>query len=196
MFVRTAGERDLEAIRALLVETWHATYDGIYGAAKVTEITDDWHSIASLRRRLSRPNSEFLVADDGKRIGGMSFAEVDEAGSTVTLKQLYVLPAFQGRGIGSMLLDEVIESFAEAKLMRLEVEEANDKAIASMSRKASPERVVRPIAATKTPVFQRWFTRCRWSEFSRALVSQDSTAPEGTSKILGEAANDGCAEKT
>jgi ribosomal protein S18 acetylase RimI-like enzyme len=130
MFVRTAGERDLEAIRALLVETWHATYDGIYGAAKVTEITDDWHSIASLRRRLSRPNSEFLVADDGKRIGGMSFAEADEAGSTVTLKQLYVLPAFQGRGIGSMLLDEVIESFAEAKLMRLEVEEANDKAIA------------------------------------------------------------------
>lgn len=130
MFVRTAGERDLEAIRALLVETWHATYDGIYGAAKVTEITDDWHSIASLRRRLSRPNSEFLVADDGKRIGGMSFAEADEAGGTVTLKQLYVLPAFQGRGIGSMLLDEVIESFSEAKLMRLEVEEANAKAIA------------------------------------------------------------------
>jgi ribosomal protein S18 acetylase RimI-like enzyme len=130
MFVRTAGERDLEAIRALLVETWHATYDGIYGAEKVTEITDDWHSIASLRRRLSRPNSEFLVADDGKRVGGMSFAEADETGGTVILKQLYVLPAFQGRGIGSMLLDEVIESFAEAKLMRLEVEEANDKAIA------------------------------------------------------------------
>lgn len=130
MFVRTAGERDLEAIRALLVETWHATYDGIYGAEKVTEITDDWHSIASLRRRLTRPNSEFLVADDGKRIGGISFAEADETGGTVTLKQLYVLPAFQGRGIGSMLLDEVIESFSEAKLMRLEVEEANAKAVA------------------------------------------------------------------
>ncbi len=49
MFVRTASERDLVAIRALLVETWHATYDAIYGAAKVTEITDEWHSIASLR---------------------------------------------------------------------------------------------------------------------------------------------------
>ena len=130
MFVRTAGERDLEAIRALLVETWHATYDGIYGAEKVTEITNDWHSIASLRRRLTRPNSEFLVADDGKRIGGMSYAEADETGVTVTLRQLYVLPAFQGRGIGSMLLDEIIESFAEARLLRLEVEEQNEKAIA------------------------------------------------------------------
>jgi len=40
MFVRTVGAHDLEAVRALLMETWHATYDGIYGAAKVTEITD------------------------------------------------------------------------------------------------------------------------------------------------------------
>lgn len=130
MFVRTASERDLEAIRALLVETWHATYDGIYGPAKVTEITDDWHSIASLGRRLTRPNAEFLVADDGKRIAGVAYAEVDPTGATVMLKQLYVLPDLQGRGIGGMLLEEVIESFSDAKLMRLEVEEQNLKAIA------------------------------------------------------------------
>jgi ribosomal protein S18 acetylase RimI-like enzyme len=129
MFVRTASERDLELVRALLVETWHATYDQIYGAGKVTEITNDWHSIASLRRRLRRPNSEFLVADDGARIGGMSYAEADETGSTVMLNQLYVLPAFHRRGIGGMLLDEIIESFSEAKLIRLEVEEQNAKAI-------------------------------------------------------------------
>jgi hypothetical protein len=31
VFIRTAGERDLDEIRTLLVETWHDTYDGIYG---------------------------------------------------------------------------------------------------------------------------------------------------------------------
>jgi ribosomal protein S18 acetylase RimI-like enzyme len=130
MFVRTAGDRDLAAIRALLVETWHATYDAIYGAAKVTEITDQWHSIASLRTRLTRPNSEFLVADDGKRIGGVAFAEGADGGELVVLKQLYVLPGLQGRGIGGMLLDEIIESFPEARAIRLEVEEQNKRAIA------------------------------------------------------------------
>ena len=45
MFVRSASERDLAAVRALLVETWHATYDPIYGAERVTAITDDWHSM-------------------------------------------------------------------------------------------------------------------------------------------------------
>ena len=77
MFVRTASERDLQAVRALLVETWHATYDQIYGVERVTAITDDWHSLAVLKRRLDRPNAEFLVADDGKQLGGMAYAAVD-----------------------------------------------------------------------------------------------------------------------
>ena len=128
MFVRTASERDLQAVRALLVETWHATYDHIYGAERVTAITDDWHSIASLKRQLDRPNAEFLVADDGTQLGGMAFAAVDAAGTSVMIRQLYVRPAFQGCGIGGMLLDEIIESFPDATLFRLEVEEANTRA--------------------------------------------------------------------
>ena len=130
MFVRTAGERDLAAIRALLVETWHATYDAICGVGRVTEITDRWHSVASLRSRLTRPNSEFLVADDGTRLGGVAFAESSDDGEQVTLRQLYVLPSLQGRGIGGMLLDEVIDSFPEASAISVEVEERNAKAVA------------------------------------------------------------------
>jgi ribosomal protein S18 acetylase RimI-like enzyme len=129
VFVRTASERDLKAVRDLLVETWHATYDGIYGVDRVTAITDDWHSIASLKRRLGQPNAEFLLADDGKELGGMAYAAADAAGTSVMLHQLYVRPKFQGRGVGGMLLDEIIESFPDATLFRLEVEEANAKAI-------------------------------------------------------------------
>jgi ribosomal protein S18 acetylase RimI-like enzyme len=130
MFVRTASERDLAPIHALLVETWHATYDSIYGAARVAEITDDWHSIASLRARLTRPNSEFLVADDGKRIGGIAFAAATTDAKTILLNQLYVLPACRRQGIGHALLEEVEASFPEARTLRVEVEEANAAAIA------------------------------------------------------------------
>ena len=130
MFVRTAGERDLPAVRALLVETWHATYDAIYGVEKVTAITDDWHSIASLGARLDTPNTEFLVADDGKAIGGMAFATTVDDGRTVMLHQLYVRPGMQGRGIGGLLLDEIEGCFPGADKVRLEVEEKNAKAVA------------------------------------------------------------------
>ncbi len=130
MFVRTASRRDLEAVRALLVETWHDTYDAIYGAAKVTAITGDWHSIAALEARLDTPNTEFLVADDGKAIGGMAFATTVDDGRTVMLHQLYVRPGMQGRGIGGLLLDEIEGCFPGADKVRLEVEEKNAKAVA------------------------------------------------------------------
>lgn len=130
MFVRTVGERDLAAVRALLVETWHATYDRTYGEARVTRMTDAWHSIEALRARLAQPRSEFVVADDGAEIAGMAFAAADESGKTVTLRQLYVRPDRQGRGIGGMLLDEVVESFPDANMITLEVDPDNAKAIA------------------------------------------------------------------
>ncbi len=128
MFVRTASARDLAAVRDLLVETWHQTYDGIYGRARVDAITGDWHSIASLTARLDQPHGEFLVADDGTQIAGIAFAT--GSGGPVALHQLYVRPGMQGRGIGSLLLDEVIDSFPDARFVRVEVEEKNEKAVA------------------------------------------------------------------
>lgn len=129
MFVRTASKQDLEAVRALLVATWHDTYDSIYGAEAVTKITNEWHSIQALSQYLKQPASEFLVADDGKRIGGVAFASTVDSGRTVQLFQLYVLPALQGQGIGGLLLDEVEGCFPEADKIRLEVAEENKKAV-------------------------------------------------------------------
>jgi ribosomal protein S18 acetylase RimI-like enzyme len=130
MFVRTASPRDIPAIRALLVETWHATYDAIYGKDRVTAITGDIYSSQALGDWQTRPHSEFLVADDGSLIGGVAFATTDDGGKTLLLHQLYVAPACQGRGIGGLLLDEVEGCFPDAVTVRLEVEARNARAIA------------------------------------------------------------------
>jgi len=115
-------------VRELLVETWHATYDRLYGPEKVTQITNSWHSLEALGRKLGRPNSEFLVADDGKRLHGMAFATC--AAKIITLHQLYVLPGSHRRGIGQALLDEALQCFDDATAVRLEVDPGNEKAIA------------------------------------------------------------------
>ena len=130
MYVRTAGSRDIAAIRDLLVETWHATYDSIYGPERVTAITDKWHATDALRRHLDEPDAEFLVADDGRQIAGVAFATARDGGKTVMLRQLYVRPAQQGRGVGGLLLDEIEGSFHDADKMLVEVEEKNARAVA------------------------------------------------------------------
>ncbi|MGV3551838.1 N-acetyltransferase family protein [Rhizobium sp.] len=129
-FVRSASQADLPKVSALLGRSWHATYDAIYGAEKVAEITASWHSLDSLKRRLARPESEFVVADDGKRIGGMAYAAMDKDETDVVhLHQLYVEPDLTGQGIGRDLFAEVETCFPSAKRMRLEVEAKNEGAV-------------------------------------------------------------------
>ncbi|MBP1874649.1 ribosomal protein S18 acetylase RimI-like enzyme [Ensifer adhaerens] len=130
-FVRTASERDLEKVRALLVETWHATYDTYYGVEKVNELTGRWHSLPALKARLERKDAEFLVADDGRSIGGMGYASMsDTLKKTVMLHQLYVLPKLQGQGIGRDIFAELETCFPDAERMRVEVEPQNLHALA------------------------------------------------------------------
>lgn len=130
-FVRTPSERDLPEINRLLVTTWHATYDGFFGADKVREITENWHSVPALKARLARKDAEFVVADNGKRLGGMGFAALakDDA-ATVVLSQLYVLPEFQRQGIGRAMFAELETCFPDAKKVRVEVAAQNAGAIA------------------------------------------------------------------
>ncbi|WP_027666011.1 GNAT family N-acetyltransferase [Rhizobium leguminosarum] len=130
-FVRTAGERDLEKVRALLAESFHAAYDGLHGRAKVDELVAHLFSPAALKARLVRKDAEFLVADDGRNIGGMGYAAMSqELTKTVMLHLLYVSPALQRQGIGRDIFAELETCFPDAEIMRLEVEPQNAAAIA------------------------------------------------------------------
>lgn len=126
-FVRTAMGKDLPRVREILEETWHHTYDEIYGVERVNEIVDDWHSLEKLEKKLDQPNSEFLVADNGETVGGMAFAS--QTGKVIDLHQIYVHPDFHGGKTGLHLMIEIENSFLDAETIRLQVEEKNTRAI-------------------------------------------------------------------
>jgi len=47
---------------------------------------------------------------------------------TINIQRLHVHPTYQGQGIGSRLIDAVLEAFPKAKKLQLEVEENNKPA--------------------------------------------------------------------
>ena len=126
-FVRTASKRDVEQIRDVLVQAWHATYDSIHGSERVNEIISEWHSTEQIIKNLDSQYSEYLVADDGKQIGGMCFATQHK--KLINLHQLYVLPELQGQKIGLNLLIEIENAFMDCDTIGLEVDEKNEAAI-------------------------------------------------------------------
>lgn len=129
-FVRTASERDVEALRALLVETFHVTYDPFYGAERVGKMIDAWHSASAIRSRIGKKGGEYLVADNGKVLGGMGYAGMyPKMAKTAMLYQLYVSPSCQRQGIGRDIFAELETCFPDAEIMRLEVAVENVAAI-------------------------------------------------------------------
>lgn len=134
-FVRTAGERDLEKVRTLLVESFHAAYDRFYGEPKVNELIAHLFSPAALKERLAKKNAEFVVADSGKDIGGVGYAVMStDMAKTAVLHLLYVRPALQRQGIGRDMFAELETCFPDAEIMRLEVEPRNAEAISFYTR--------------------------------------------------------------
>lgn len=133
LIIRDAVAADLPAVRSLLVETWHATYDGIYGWQRVAEITNALHSLENLSAQLDRDGEAFLVALVDDQIVATSSAR-RERDRAALLTRLYVLPTYQGVGIGRTLLHVTLAHFPLAPVARLEVELQNEPAIAFYER--------------------------------------------------------------
>ena len=126
ILIRPAVADDLPAVRALLVETWHDTYDALLGAERVTEITNAWHSVENLGRQLDIPGTSFLVAEENGRSSAMLLANAEKP-PLLVLSRLYVRPDRQRRGIGTQLLEAIIRRHPKSMRLRLEVEGGNAK---------------------------------------------------------------------
>ena len=115
-------------LSAMLKAAWHATYDAIMGKDAVAAITARWHAPDVLARQMDDDDSLCLVAEDPSGIVGNAYVRPAEDG-TVELSRLYVLPQYQGRGLGSALLEAAARQYPN-NIMRLEVQQQNTQALA------------------------------------------------------------------
>jgi GNAT superfamily N-acetyltransferase len=130
--IRAARQEDLPALRRTLVAAWHATYDHLIGAERVTALTDAWHSPEALRAELADPACVFLLAEEGERILAAATARAENE-AEVALSRLYLLPEIQGRGLGRRLMNAVLAPFGR-RAVRLTVHSGNARGIGFYER--------------------------------------------------------------
>ena len=127
LFIRKGQIKDVDAVSALLIKTWHEAHENAFDADKIDEINQRWHAPAVIADKIDLPDHCFLVAETGGEICGYCEANLDSNGQ-IWLSKIYVLSGSQGSGVGAKLLNAVIAEFPGATAIRLEVGVKNSKA--------------------------------------------------------------------
>ncbi len=135
--LRDATPDDDEAIRQVQKQTWLATYPNAalgITSADIIAMFDDASEEAQQRRAARRrsinatPQAHLWVAEGDSGIIGFCLArKIDD---THRIQALYVLPAYQGQGIGKRLMHAALDWLGAALPVKLTVASYNQRAIA------------------------------------------------------------------
>jgi ribosomal protein S18 acetylase RimI-like enzyme len=107
MTVRPATADDVTAIRTIAGASWRETYAGLIDADAIERFLAAAYAPERLRVRIER--HEVLVAGCAGDVAPSAFAETVDHGDHLQLAAIYVLPELRGRGLGSALLDAILE---------------------------------------------------------------------------------------
>jgi ribosomal protein S18 acetylase RimI-like enzyme len=116
--IRNANENDLNRVAEIALQAWariHDSYRKIMGAQMHHDLHADWevNKEAQVRGHWKNHPEWFRVVESvetGAVVGFITF-RIDAANSMGIIGNNAVAPGAQGRGIGTMMYDDVLERF-------------------------------------------------------------------------------------
>jgi GNAT superfamily N-acetyltransferase len=131
-----ATENDLQAMARLAGLIWRAHYPGIISSEQIEYMLAKMYSLETLREdiHLRAIRYERLLA--GGELSGFAAYGPTERSETFKLHKIYLHPAWQGRGLGRLLLEHCANAVRGlgANRLTLTVNKRNSKAIAAYQR--------------------------------------------------------------
>ena len=119
-------------IREIAYQTWPDTFGQVLPKEQIEYMLQLIYNETSLKKQLLEKGHNFILAEkDNKPLGFTSYEINYQLEPQLMIHKLYLLPAAQGLGIGTKLLNLLSESALQSnnKLLRLKVYFANTKAI-------------------------------------------------------------------
>lgn len=113
--IRRATPADAEALSRIGAETFAETFGHLYPPEDLAAFLEAAYGLEKTRRDLADPaKAAWLVEADGKVVGHALAGACDLPHADVTaacgeLKRIYILKAHQGGGVGSRLLQTVLD---------------------------------------------------------------------------------------
>lgn len=122
--IRKMTKEDIKDVQNVARESWRATYEGIIPLAIQNRFLTEAYSDQMMERRLN--HSLIFVAEvEGIVVGFANYGRVNLQ-REAELSAIYILPIYQGRGIGSALLETGITALPNIQSLIVEVEKDNE----------------------------------------------------------------------
>lgn len=109
IYLRKAKENDIPLIADLAERTWPQTYGDYLGEEQIRYMLDKMYNKGELLGQM-RKGHIFLIATEGSQdVGFAGFSLINPEEYAYKLHKLYVLPEMHGKGVGKILINEVVD---------------------------------------------------------------------------------------
>src|SRR5690606_6713051 len=116
--IHTAQVEEIPQIKALLSKTWIDTYGAWLPQATIQTVTSTWHAPEKLRREIELAFYYFSVANYEADELFCPATAPSPAETSTHRSPLYIDPGAQRQGIGSRLLQAVIDHCPQARAVQ------------------------------------------------------------------------------
>ena len=127
--VEHATIADYDAIYRVMSVTWEDTYRRYFSTEQLIEGHRVWLDALPLEVALVDPSLLFLLAWEEATLLGFLAARALPSGDLFVIR-LYVVPAYQRRRVGTMLVNLAIVSYPDAQTICVDVDVDNQKGLA------------------------------------------------------------------
>lgn len=121
--IRKMKKKDIGQVQNVARTSWHFTYEGIIPR----EVQDRFLKVAynddMMKQRLKQ-SIMFVAEVERKVIGFANYSSINPKGMT-ELTAIYLYPDYQGKGIGTALLEEGIQRLQGVQEIHINVEKNN-----------------------------------------------------------------------
>ena len=135
VWIEPVDEADLPKVRDLAERIWRSSYAGLLSPGQIEYMLDWMYSLERLRRDWTSGVVFHWPIVDQIPVGYMA-TQTDPTAAVLYVHKLYVLPQFQGKGLGGRLLEHAFQAATQAgcRTVRLHVNKGNLRAIACYHR--------------------------------------------------------------
>lgn len=115
-------DEDIPAVQHVATISWHATYEGIFPIDVQNNFLKVAYNTETLIKRMEKTHF-FVAVVAGEVVGFANYSQAKDG--KMELIAIYLLPEFQGAGIGSALLQSALQGLGPIREIYVLVEKDN-----------------------------------------------------------------------